>query len=566
VPVPNAAQRAWLSGIHLTAPVPSITANTKTQALTFDVRSAVPDPALAVKRRVAIEPAAKVSGDPVQEDPWPSGGDSMPVTFDVETDAGAPGGSTVFTAHLTIPPLSLATFPEQTAMVTIVDERLTWFKANVRHGLEFMLANVRIAFSPGLDIRYFGGHLPVTVIPALPAPNPDLAIFMRGTLKKSGVVIATFPALPAPPIPFDSGARSVILGKTIVVQPTPPPAVPEPAELTIEFLPSQAPGAPVLRRIVRPFSIKPASPVPGGDAALMAADNAILNRPIGTPGSLLHFMSTTFLPGSPEDLVAHAVAAGTIKVAATFVRSDSAAWLRSRVPPLDPATQVAYAMGAVTDARTMPGAPGAIGWRWPAVPDTVFLNLTPNPANPGAKRANAELSGLLAHEGIHAADLPAVTPWERYQTEFRAYWVGGLAAGLSTDVVPTMDARGPKSPRARAIFNHLYNSATYTFVKLNYDIDTAHFRQHVDALITPDGINLVLSQGLRDLRAAVENTAPPYPTRKADVTAKFGLLAPADKAQVRGNRAWRDLVESKFTGLMPVSEAREIKTILGIPL
>ena len=62
-------------------------------------------------------------------------------------------------------------------------------------------------------IRYFGGHLPVTVIPSLPAPNPDLTIFMRGTLKKGVLVLATFPTAPAPPIPFDSGARSVLLGR-----------------------------------------------------------------------------------------------------------------------------------------------------------------------------------------------------------------------------------------------------------------------------------------------------------------------------------------------------------------
>ena len=569
-PVPNPSQRAWLGGIHITAPVPSVTSNTATQSITFAVRSAVPNPALPVNRRVALDPAAKVSGDPVKDDPWPSGSDTMPVTFDVLTDAGAPGGSTVFTAHLTMPPLTAATFAEQTASVTVVDNRLTWFKAHVRPGLEFMLANVRTAFSPVLDIRYYGGHLPVFVMPSLPAPNPDLTIFIRGRLKRSGVVIATFPPPPAPPILFDAGARSVILGSTIVAEATPPSAGPEAMELTIEFVASQAPGAAVLHSIVQPFTLKPAAPVPGGDAGLMAADNARLNAPIGTAGSLLHFMSTTFLPGSPEELVANAVAAGTIKIAATFVRSDSAAWLRSRVPPIDPTTNVAYAMGAVTDARTMAAVPGAIGWRWPAVPDTVFLNLTPDPTHPLVKRGNAELAGLLSHEGIHAADLPAVTFWERYATEFRAYWIGGLGAALSTDVDQTMDAKGPKSPRARSIFDHLYNSGTYTFVKPNYDTNANHFRELADALVSPDGINLSLSQGLRDLRAAVENVAPPYATRKVDVTAKFGLLTPSDRDQVRTNRAWRDLVESKFIGLVPaavpaVGQAQEIKTILGIP-
>ena len=266
------------------------------------------------------------------------------------------------------------------------------------------------------------------------------------------------------------------------------------------------------------------------------------------------------------------MAAGTIKLAATFVRSDSAAWLRAQGPPIDPTTKVAYAMGAVTNPRTMAAVPGAIGWRWPAVPDTVFLNLTPDPTTPATKRTNAVLAGLLAHEGIHAADVhpsPA-TPWDRYTTEFRAYWIGGLGSGLATDVDQTMDAKGPKSRRARAIFDHLYNSATYTFVKPAYDTNSNHFRERADALVSPDGINLTLSQGLAELRAAVENTVPPYATRKADVTAKFGALGAADRAQVRNNRAWRDLVESKFVGVVPgppppVQQAHEIKTILGIP-
>ena len=106
VPVPNAAQRAWLAGIAVSAPVPSVTGNAATTTpIAFDVRSGVPNPALADKRRVAVEPAAKVSGDPVAEDPWPPGSSTMPVSIDVQTDAGVPAGSTVFTAHLTMPPL-----------------------------------------------------------------------------------------------------------------------------------------------------------------------------------------------------------------------------------------------------------------------------------------------------------------------------------------------------------------------------------------------------------------------------------------------------------------------------
>ena len=45
-------------------------------------------------------------------------------------------------------------------------------------------------------------------------------------------------------------------------------------------------------------------------------------------------------------------------------------------------------------------APGAAGWRVPAFPNFVFLNLTPRINAPGVKRWNADMADLLAHEGI----------------------------------------------------------------------------------------------------------------------------------------------------------------------
>ena len=343
-------------------------------------------------------------------------------------------------------------------------------------------------------------------------------------------------------------------------------------ELTVEFLDSQAPGAAVLHTLVRPFTVRQTVAGPGRRRRPDGGRQRGPEPANSHRGDAAQLHEHGVSAGSPEDLVAHAVAAGTIKLAATLVRSDSAAWLRAQGPPIDPTTKVAYAMGAVTNPRTMAAVPGAIGWHSPAMPDTVFLNLTPDPTTPATKRTNAVLAGPLAHEGIHAADVHPRRRPPRTGPRPSSAPTGSAASarGSRPTVDQTMDAKGPKSRRARAIFDHLYNSATYTFVKPAYDADSNHFRERADALVSPDGINLTLSQGLAELRAAVENTVPPYATRKADVTAKFGALGAADRAQVRNNRAWRDLVESKFVGVVPgppppVQQAHEIKTILGIP-
>jgi hypothetical protein len=125
------------------------------------------------------------------------------------------------------------------------------------------------------------------------------------------------------------------------------------------------------------------------------------------------------------------------------------------------------------------------------------------------------------------------------------------------------------------IFRHLYGSQTYKFVQPAYDGNTDHFRERVDNLLHPDGINLTLSRPLADLRAEIESyvsSADAYPGKKAAVVARYGACTAADKREITGNRAWRDLVEARFTtglitapGPPPVSEQAEVKTILAIP-
>jgi hypothetical protein len=573
VAVPNAAQAAFLGGITFTGPVSPITADTATQKLDYQVRSAVPNPGLNVRRHVIVDPGQKVKAGQDDEKAWAPAAAAADHSAEVEVDAGA-APHTDYTARLRMEGIPAGAFAEKNVATRVIDHRRAFFIANIDAGLLFTQENDFLRWAPGTAMNYFGGQMPIEVQPHLPADNPGLQIFMRGRLKRGAATIANYPL-----VPFGQG-KEKLLGSTIIRPPVPAPAGPDHLELTIDFFPSAAiVGAP-MHTIVQPFTIDPALPVAAGaDAALIAADNAELNLPRGTAGSLRNHLST-FAAGTNEARMLAAIEAGSLIVEATIVRSDSAKWLLG--PPVrgNPATQVAYAIGAVSNARTLVGQANAIGWHWDAFHDHVFLNLTPDSHNPGAKRTPPDVAPFLMHEGIHALDqTPAATDvFGRYQQEFRAYWVQNdpdIGGGLSTEFDAGLPVKiGPRSARSNAIFMHMYDSATYDYVRPAYDSNAGGFRDRVDAYLYPDGINLLLSAHLADLRKEVETyngTAAAFAAKRAAITAALGLCDASERQEIEGNRVWRNLVETKFTGTAvpvgggaPTPRADQIKDILGI--
>jgi hypothetical protein len=569
VVAPNPAQKAFLAGITFKGPASPINANTSEQELKFRVRSTAPNPGLNVRRHVIIEPAAKVVTGQDDEAAWAAGAAAADHTASVEVDAGA-APHTDYRARLRMEGVPPAAFPERQVVTRVRDKRRDWFKANIKHGLLYTQENEFLQWAPGAALNYFGGQMPLQIQPELPAANPGLPIFMRGTLKRGAVTIANFPG-----VPFGQGDRAA-LGATIVRPPVPAPAGPDNLVLKIEFFTDRAMAGAPLKTISRPFAIGPPLPVAaGGDAALVAADNAELNLPRATPGSLRNHLST-FPAGSNEQRMLAAIEAGSLTIQATIVRSDSAVYITGPPARGNPATQVAYALGAVTPARTLVGQPNAIGWQWGAIPGHVFLNLTPNSHTPGAKRLAPDIAPFLMHEGIHALDQTVAggDTFGRYQQEFRAYWVQGVGAGLSTAFDPNLPEKiGPRSKRANAIFQHVYNSPTYDYVRPAYDNNVGGFRDRVDAYLYPDGINLLLSPHLADLRKEIETWAGvDFAGKRATMMAKFAVCDANEKREIAGNRVWRTLVEQTFFGIapplgggFPTSIAGQIKAILGIP-
>ena len=161
-------------------------------------------------------------------------------------------------------------------------------------------------------------------------------------------------------------------------------------------------------------------------------------------------------------------------------------------------------------------------------PRFIVVNRTPDLRNPARKRSDDGMIEMLVHEAVHALDVRPGdnAPLERYKTEFRAYWMdahlgpplegscpedqkakrctdlGGSC--LDTSYCAELPPPGPKTPRSRSIFNHLYGSPTYDFVKTSYDGNVDGFRRAVDQYVVPDGIDLIVSIRLDDLRILVD--------------------------------------------------------------
>jgi hypothetical protein len=196
--------------------------------------------------------------------------------------------------------------------------------------------------------------------------------------------------------------------------------------------------------------------------------------------------------------------------------------------------------------------------------------------------------GILIHEGVHGLDFTPVDPdstLELYKTEFRAYWMDGRFGPPDQATCPkgadtckpaaydeTMIPPGPKSPRARAIFDHLYHSPAYRHIREAYDKNEKGFRTFADSYVFPDGINLTVSPRVDDLRLLITGwDGKNFPAFKTEVLRFMGVgappthgaLTPEDKTEITRSRSWRDLVELK---VKKKAEQVDIKTTLGIPL
>lgn len=287
-------------------------------------------------------------------------------------------------------------------------------------------------------------------------------------------------------------------------------------------------------------------------------------------------------PNIPEVLarnVVEALKSGVVKMATLTERHDSAAYVTAKNKGKPDPSKVGYFAGTKytsrDDKNSFVNDAGAAGFS--RDPGDVLVNRTTD-VKTKDKRSDGDIIMFTVHEAVHALDIePDKNTWlEQYKKEFRAYWMDGrygvpdqgvcpsASPGcLKTEYDPKMPPPGPKSPRARAIFRHLYGSNLYKYVKENYDKNIDGFRVAVDNYLAPDGINLIVSLRLEALRRIIENWNGMRFTELLDnVQAALARLDANDRNEIANNRAWRDLVERKV-------ERKELQDIvksrMGIP-
>ena len=307
----------------------------------------------------------------------------------------------------------------------------------------------------------------------------------------------------------------------------------------------------------------------------------------GTAGGLLEKMKKL---GGTAANVAASIELGKLKLRPMTVRHDSDSYVREggRTPgPIDAAWFFGADYGPFPDANTSIEPAGIGGLSLGGAAGDIVVNRTTDAAT-NKKHSDDTVIDIVVHEGIHGLDFSPVDPHstlEAYKAEFRAYWMMGKYGPPDTATCPKGDAKckpaiydesmippGPKSPRARAIFDHVYNSPAYAHLKAAYDSDGAGFRQFADSYLVPDGINLTVSPRTDDLRLLIDGwDGKDFPAFKSEVNRFLGIGAPPtngvltadDRAEIVRSRSWRDLVELK---VKKKAQQIEIKTMLGIPL
>jgi hypothetical protein len=568
-PVLKAADQAFLAGISVSGTTPQ-DASSDEHPVKFSIASTVANPGLVAQRRVVVEPAGNVRSGEEDETVWPKGAAAMDHTAKVNPQATAPGTNLKVTARVTMPPVAPADFAEKKFEVELKDKRVDWLKANLEPSTLWLKDMNKVWLHAGDTANYFGGQLSLRIMPSLKAGgvNPGLNVWLEAEVLRAGASVVK-----SPKEHFASHANEVSVIHPIIPEPSPPPAIPDDAEVIVRVY-DGAGGASLLHTVPSlKFKLAASVAAADADATILADDDAYFNAPIATPGTFLARMKAAAKPGSAQAKVAQAVADGAFKLKPCIIRSDSAAWLTAK--GMDPKAKVAWAMGQVHDDWTMPSNAGPAAFWWPKRPDHLFINGTIN-THTRTRRSDADMFSDIGHEGIHAADRPDKDQFDNYQSEFRAYWIDGLGAAKPTGFKADLPYPGPRSPRAHEIFTHLYNSPSYAFVKENYDANKDHFRERVDKYFHPDGVNLALSGKLSELRLEIEGYAggggAVYTAKKAAVAAKFAACSGPDQAEIHGNRAWREVVEDKFTGVVAIAgppprtekESDQIKGLLGI--
>lgn len=569
-PARPGARRRFVDGITIDAPAGPVMANAREEPITFSPKSTVANPGVAANTSFTVTPAARVRGTNTSPaTAWPAG-NAVGAAFTAPvTNTGTVG----MTAHLDVTglPAGLARrTPVPDAHVVVQDNRQPNFVASWSRAVSFNDGSRQALFAPGVPVRYRGGTQTFSVGAVLPGgqTNPGLTLFVKTWITRAGVVI-----VPPPPITqFPIDQARIPQFDLQVAAPAVVPVAGDPLTVEVQLLAADRSTVLSSKNAAIPVLPEATYTQAAAQAAAMADDVHFHdNSAAGLLGKM------TALGGIAANAAA-AINSGQLKLRPLTVRHDSAAFVAAKTGAPNPA-MVGYFGGtwylpaALNDANSFAAVAGAGAFtRGGAGSGNLVTNRTTD-VSTNAKRSDDEIIMLTIHEAVHAMDVPhSGTPIEQYRTEFRAYWMDGRYGPPDRAICtpadgpecrnatydPTLTPPGPKSPRARAIFATLYGSVTYPDIKPAYDNNTDGFRDEVDNTLVPDGINLILSGPLAELRRIIETSNRFFLRFRVQSFMGIGVppaapgavLSAAERRQVSGNRAWRDLVERNVTGTL----------------
>jgi hypothetical protein len=442
------------------------------------------------------------------------------------------------------------------------------FLANWAPQITFNDGTRQVNWRKGATAHYLSGSQNFEVGAGLPAgqTNPGLVLSIRAQILRGAAVISPAQEAQFPPDANSIGALPMPINAPAVV-----PAKGDTLTIKLEVIEPSGAGMNVVSTKSEVISVLPEVTYTQAEAeAVATADDTYFHD--ASAAGLIGKMTAK---GGVEANVAGSLNAGRLVLRPLTVRHDSTAFVTAQNAGVPNPNQVGYFVG-LTYANSLVLPPNAGGTTL-NVPPGIVVNRTTD-VKTKAKRSDAEVTLFFVHEATHALDIePTETSDLRgYKTEFRAYWMDGRygppgSGGVDTAYDPNLPPPGPKSPRARKIFDHLYSGSTYAHIKRAYDNNTGGFREVVDNYFIPDGINLIASVRLDSLRAVIEAWGGAgFPAFRTSVQAFVGIgPAPAagvlnadDRKEISRNRSWRDLVERKVPG---GGDQATIKSDLGIP-
>jgi hypothetical protein len=572
-PVAAGPAQAFLNSVTIDAPAAPVPASARTETVILTPRSPAPNPGVVVDTRFTVTPAARVVPPNVSPaSPFPAG-----------AAAGTPFGAEVRNTGNIVMQAELELINNPAGLVpagpikknfAVNDDRRASFIANWSTGLNFTKQGNFVFFNPAMPpvVNYIGGSQEFIMWTELKggATNPGLSFFSKVGVHRGGAKLAE--SIDA--FPQDQGQSPEF--RPVVAAPVPAPIGADPLEVKYDLLDTDR--ATVLKNKVVPVPVMPEAVYAQAAAeAAATADDAWMHDP--SPAGLLGQLTAK---GGPSAKLAAAIAPPNpiVELKPITIRHDSAAYVTAAMGMAGNAAWFEGTMyGAFPDPNTRLDSPARPAY---ALKNRLFLNRTTDVAT-GAKRPDAEIVIDAIHEGTHAVDEWDVrTPAEDYRSEFRAYWNEGRFGPPNVQICPvgavdcfdstiddTMPAPGPKSPRAREIFKHLYNS--YDYVRTAYDNDTSGFRAMVDNYTHPEGLNLNFSRGLDALQGELRKyTAATFPALFTTVKGFMGIgppppagvLSADEQTEVASQRSWDLLINRVVT---VAAHRTSLKTTLKIP-